>query len=115
MEVYQIILIIIGVIAAVAVIGLLMSVSARKKQYAGLLASFGRLKESEFTYEEYESISHFFRNTLKPGEVYIDDITWNDLDMDRIFMMVNNTNSSVGRDALYKILRRPQGDASALE
>lgn len=115
MEVYQIILIIIGVIAAVAVIGFLMSVSARKRQYAGLLASFGRLKESEFTYEEYESISHFFRNTLKPGEVYIDDITWNDLDMDRIFMMVNNTNSSVGRDALYKILRRPQGDASALE
>ncbi len=115
MEVYQIILMIIGVIAAVAVIGFLMSVSARKRQYAGLLASFGRLKESEFTYEEYESISHFFRNTLKPGEVYIDDITWNDLDMDRIFMMVNNTNSSVGRDALYKILRRPQGDASALE
>lgn len=27
--------------------------------------------------------------------------------MDKIFMMINSTNSSVGRDYLYKILRVP--------
>ncbi len=35
--------------------------------------------------------------------------------MDKIFLMVNNTNSSVGRDTLYKILRKPISDKSVLD
>lgn len=115
MEVYQIVLIIAAVMALIAAIGFAMSAAARKSQYAKLLSSFGQLRKSEFTYEEYESISHFFRNTLQDGEIWIDDITWNDLDMDKIFLMVNNTNSSVGRDSLYKILRKPVGDEAVLK
>lgn len=114
MEAYQIVLIIIAVMAVIAIIGFAMSAAAKKSLYARLLASFGQLKQSEFTYEEYESISHFFRNTVKDGEFFIDDITWNDLDMDRLFLMINNTNSSVGRDALYKILRKPVSDRNIL-
>ena len=37
----------------------------------------------------------------------IDDITWNDLDMDRIYMLINQTVSSPGEDVLYDMLRRP--------
>lgn len=115
MEVYQIILIIVAVMAVIAIIGFVMSAASRRNLYARLLASFGQIKKYEFTYEEYESISHFFRNTLKEGEFFVDDITWNDLDMDKIFLMVNNTNSSVGRDSLYKILRKPVSDKSVLD
>ena len=57
----------------------------------------------------------FLKNTLKDGEDYIDDITWNDLDMDKIFMMIDNTHSSVGRDGLYKLLRKPVTDKAELE
>ena len=114
MEAYQIILIIVAVMAVIAIIGFAMSAAAKKSLYARLLSSFGQLKKSEFTYEEYESISHFFRNTVKDGEFFIDDITWNDLDMDKLFLMINNTNSSVGRDTLYKILRKPVADRDIL-
>ncbi len=41
----------------------------------------------------------------------IDDITWNDLGMDEVFKCINNTNSSVGQEYLYKMLREPVADA----
>lgn len=115
MEAYQIVLIIAAIVAVTAVIGYFMSKSAKKNRYYRLLSTFGQLKKTEFSYEEYDAISHFFKNTLKEDEFYIDDITWNDLDMDTIFLMINNANSSVGRDYLYKILRKPVQDESILK
>ena len=38
----------------------------------------------------------------------IDEITWNDLDMDRIFILMNQTVSSAGEDYLYAMLHRPE-------
>ena len=35
----------------------------------------------------------------------VDDITWNDLDMDAIFQALNRAQSSVGEEALYAMLR----------
>lgn len=37
----------------------------------------------------------------------IDDITWNDLDMDAIFHKIDRTYSSPGEAALYTLLRNP--------
>ena len=45
----------------------------------------------------------------------IDDITWNDLQMDEIFIRMNNTLSSCGEDVLYQILRQPQMDQNVLD
>jgi len=78
-----------------------------------LLNSWGKEPNKELSYEDFENISHYFRD----GEVdsnIVDDITWNDLDMDRIFMMINNTHSSVGQEYLYKILRKPEKDSKQL-
>lgn len=44
----------------------------------------------------------------------IDDITWNDLDMNRVFHMINNTLSTMGEVRLYQILRRPIYNECAL-
>lgn len=41
------------------------------------------------------------------GEYGIDDITWNDLDMDVFFFEFNNTCSQNGGEYLYDMLRRP--------
>ena len=46
------------------------------------------MPERTYSSEKMEMISHYFRNRGMEG-TYIDDITWNDLDMDRIFMMIN--------------------------
>lgn len=68
--------------------------------------SFGKRPEREYKYEEYERIRFYFDSEAsKNGENVIDDITWNDLSMDNIFMLINHTNSSVGEEYLYKLLR----------
>ena len=110
----RITLIIIIILIAIIAAAILISANSRKKQFKFLLDSFGKIKDNNFTYEEYESISHYFKNTVKPDELCIDDITWHDLDMDKIFLMLNNTNSAVGRDFLYKILRVPATNAKEL-
>ena len=115
MQPYEIVLLIITAVIIIAITGVIISRNAKKKIYYKLLASFGQLPKNDYSYEEYESISHFFKNTLKDGEDHIDDITWNDLDMDKIFMMIDNTHSSVGRDVLYKLLRKPVTDKAELE
>lgn len=72
---------------------------------------WGNVPEREYASGEIENISHYFLNKLERGDVeghYIDDITWNDLDMDSIFCMLNRTYSSVGQEYLYYILRTPQ-------
>lgn len=115
MEVYEIILIIVAILIAILIIGILSARATKTKQYYKLMASYGQLQKKEYSYEEYESISHFYKNTKKDEQFGIDDITWNDLEMDRIFLMINNTHSSVGRDYLYKILRTPVSDKSILD
>lgn len=45
----------------------------------------------------------------------IDDITWNDLEMDVVYQYMNNTCSSVGEQYLYHILRCPLFDKKELE
>jgi len=78
-----------------------------------LMNSWGKEPSKDLSYDEFENISHYFRNGEADSNV-VDDITWNDLDMDRIFMMINNTHSSVGQEYLYKILRKPEKDSKQL-
>lgn len=59
-----------------------------------------------YEYEEYESISAFYRKFSKDNES-IDDITWSDLEMDLIFKKMNRTYSSMGEEYLYYMLRTP--------
>lgn len=67
---------------------------------------YGKVPEREYETGDMEKISHYFRR--KCGDQFvIDDITWNDLDMDRIYMLVNQTMSSPGEDILYAMMRTP--------
>ena len=61
-----------------------------------------------------KKLRNIIRQT-KGNEFTIDDITWNDLDMDRIFMMINNTSCSTGEEYLYKMLRTPVFDQATLD
>lgn len=75
---------------------------------------WGTIPDREYTQEELESISHYARR--HEGEQFmIDDITWNDLQMDEIFIRMNNTLSSCGEDVLYQMLREPQMDRNVLD
>ena len=71
-----------------------------------MMASWGKIPQREYSYEELDHISQFFRQREKEG-FYIDDITWNDLDMNRIYALINQSVSPVGDECLYDLLRKP--------
>ena len=78
---------------------------------------WGKVPEREYTDAEFDSITHYYRNTIDKSEDSgnrVDDITWNDLDMDEIFMQMNNTYSSAGEEYLYYILRTPKTSGEEL-
>lgn len=75
---------------------------------------WGKLPEEEFTQEKFNSITHYYKSHLEKS-LDIDDITWNDINMDDIFMLINNTQSAIGEEYLYYILRKPCFDDKKLK
>lgn len=81
----------------------------------GLKNDYGVLPKREaYQPEEMEKISHYFRMHEKNG-FHIDDITWNDLNMDQIFQQMNYTYSAAGEEYLYYLLRTPMQDAEQVD
>ncbi len=48
---------------------------------------------------------HRARREAAPGALWVDDATWNDLDMDQLFSRLNRTVSVAGGEVLYDMLR----------
>lgn len=80
----------------------------RRKKYARrkIRRAYGNVPQREYESGDIEQISHYFRRK-KDKTFVIDDITWNDLDMDHVYMLVNQTMSSPGEDVLYDMMRTP--------
>lgn len=71
-----------------------------------LIDNYG--KECDKTYKDgaLEHIAQYYE--MHRTGFSIDDITWNDLDMDRVFMQLNYAKSSAGEEYLYYMLRNPE-------
>ena len=78
----------------------------KKRMLRKIQRIYGKVPEREYAAGDLKNISHYFLRK-KGDDFWIDDITWNDLDMDRIYMLINQTVSSPGEDVLYDMLRRP--------
>lgn len=78
----------------------------KKRILTKIRRNWGKPYTRQYEPGDIEQISHYFRRREKEGFA-IDDITWNDLDMDRLYKMVNQTISSPGEDVLYDMMRRP--------
>lgn len=104
-------------IAVIIVLLVVWTVRSSREQKRRLLErlkrEFGEIPAREYDHDHFQSIPHYFERH-KGDDFYIDDITWNDLDMDRIFMLLNNTQSSAGEEYLYKTLRTPCFSAQEL-
>lgn len=108
------ILILIVLAIVCAIIAYLNSIkSAKERLHNRLIKSYGKKANKKISVDELEQISHFYKNSR--AKYYIDDITWNDLDMDRVYKAINNTNSSIGQEYLYKMLREPINDEARLK
>ncbi len=76
---------------------------ARKKFIQGLYR--GALPQREYKPGEFARIARCFQKHQEG--FFLDDITWNDLDMDEVFIRMNYTYSAAGEEYLYDMLRRP--------
>lgn len=108
----------IAIIVVVFAIFLYNSIQFRKRELEKLRKKikegFGTPPDREYEAAEFEKIAAYYKKNAE-NTFSIDDITWNDLDMDSIFMLLNNTFSSSGEEYLYKILRTPEFDEEVLK
>lgn len=76
-----------------------------KKQILSLWDRYTTLG-SETNY--HETFKYYYKNKEKSSQndYKVDDITWNDLDMTKIFQKINYTFTSVGEEMLYFRLRK---------
>lgn len=81
---------------------------SRKNQLSQLKAGFHKIKEETF---DFFNIAQFFHLSDKKGfHQVISDRTFQDLDMDEVFMFTDRTSSRVGQQFLYHTLRTIPGD-----
>lgn len=79
-----------------------------------LKGEWGRFSEKEYDGVAWERLTHYNRNH-KTDVCKIDEITWNDLDMDAVFRQMNSTHSSIGEEYLYDLLHTPVTEKKKLE
>lgn len=74
---------------------------------------YGNRSVEEYDINRLRVASKYFEK--HKVEHQIDDITWNDLDFNEIFMLINKSLSSVGEEYLYYKLRTPQSTPHELQ
>lgn len=70
-------------------------------------SSSGSFSKDELAFIKAQTQEHY-------EAFQIDDITWNDLDMDVVYQQMNQCLSAAGDQALYHMLRNPLYDPSAI-
>ncbi len=73
----------------------------------------GKAPDKEYKIERFIRIPGYYEKHQQEGQ--IDDITWNDLDMDEVFQRMNYSISSTGEEYLYYMLRTPKFNEEELK
>ena len=102
-----------GILVLFVIVTLLLGMQERKRTRGRLLRSlregFGRPSSKKMEPERYAQVPQYFLHH-KDG-FGIDDITWNDLDLDQLFHVMDSTCSASGEEYLYYLLRSPSMQA----
>jgi len=80
-----------------------------------LARNFGKPPAKDDSFQ-FESVARYHRFMLNhnPSQQQVDSITWNDLDMDRVYTRINACQTSVGEEYLYHILHDLPLNSNAL-
>ncbi|WP_337935235.1 hypothetical protein [Jutongia sp.] len=85
----------------------------KKRMRKRLLREWGSPIEDEYSTEKLQAVAEYYRD--HEPSIFVDDITWNDLDMNRVYQQMNHTKSAMGQEYLYYLLRCPVTDPKELE
>ncbi|MBP5653369.1 MAG: hypothetical protein J6X17_08155 [Lachnospiraceae bacterium] len=110
----EVIYIIVGCLVFFAGKGIYDSYNNAKKLRARIIREYGSKADRKLDEGRAQSISYYCRNRDR-SRCPVDDITWNDLDMDSIYYLLNNCKSAIGDEYLYYLLRNPSDSLSDLK
>lgn len=80
----------------------------QKKRLEKLYESYGSFPERKYGEAELSHIQSYYQKHKE--ETAVDDITWNDFNMDSIYQKINTSCSAAGDEYLYYRLRTPMYD-----
>lgn len=110
-------LLLLGGILAVLLYALYKGSMERKKRQRflkqTLQADYGKANPRKWKNGELEVISQYTKEMRKAD--CVDNLTWEDLNMDEVYQQMAYTGSSVGDDYLYFLLHHPQQSQKKLE
>lgn len=75
---------------------------------------WGDVPGEEYISDKFNSLKKYYESIKEPDKD-VDDITYNDLDIKQIYMIMNNTGSAIGEEYLYALLRKPIYDQEELD
>jgi len=112
----KVVLIISAIIMFFIVTHFITSAKRTRELKKNIARKWGKQPERKYSGNLISSVSGFFINKSEenPNGFVIDDITWNDLDMDKVYMEINNTLSTAGEEYLYALMRQPVFDNDTL-
>lgn len=103
-----------GFLIYLAFVGVKQTKKNKAKLISKLKAQYGNINTKVYDSTELMNIAHYYLNH-KEGMEIVDDITWNDLDMNTLFAAMNTTQSSAGEEYLYYKLRTPSQKIDEVE
>ena len=113
MEQLSLIIIVVALLAVFFGMGVAERRRYLKRVEQELKERYGKRQDKKIPSSRFECIPAYFRKHA--SDTAIDDITWSDLEMDRLFVSMNLTCSSAGEEVLYHTLRTPLFEEKALK
>lgn len=93
-------------------VGVLQRIYYNKKLENLLKYNYAKIPDKTLTEAQITALSRYFN--LKKPSIYVDDITYDDLDFIEIFKLIDNSLSSIGSEYIYRELRNIQTNEDIL-
>ncbi len=104
-------ILILCILGAMALLAAMILHSNRKNKEEFLRRvdeSWGKAPDAAYSREHIERLAAYGKYKSAGEPFFIDEITWKDLDMDRVFLRMNHTVSAPGEEYLLYLLRTPK-------
>ncbi|SHO53063.1 MutS-related protein [Anaerocolumna xylanovorans] len=103
----------IGLVLATLVILTALDIRKNRLLKDVVIKDFGKEKGNLHCEAEIDSIRYYYN--CKKSCTDVDDITWNDLDMNRIFNEMNTSITNIGTEYLYALLHKTENREEVLK
>lgn len=100
---------------AVLIIILLIKHQNRKSNLDNLNLSMEEMKNRKRDFKVITKLFNYENMEKKDIDIVIDDQTWQDLEMDKVYREMDFTLTTPGEQKLYELLRKPLINAEAIK